>query len=132
VLSCQSRKAGDSPADIRQQGVDAGAQGQHGCGVDHVLAGGAPMHEAGGVLVRFGDLCRQRLDEGNRQIAGSRGGLGQAREIEGVGLAGFGNRFRGVGRHDAGGALGARQRRFEIEHELQHGPVIAHRAHGGA
>ena len=40
-------------------------------------------------------------------------------QVEGAGLAGPGDRFRGAGRNDAGGGLRARQRGLEIEHELQ-------------
>ena len=132
VLSRKPRKAGHCAVDVGQQRVDAGAQGQHGRGIDHVLAGRAPMHEAGGVLVGPGDLCRERLDERNSQIAGPRGSFGERCEIEGIGLAGLGNGLRSVRRNDAGHALAARQGHLEIEHELQVGAVIAHRAHGGA
>ena len=47
-----------------------------------ILAGRAPMHIARGVGVRLGDLRGQRLDQGDREIAGARRGLGQCGEIE--------------------------------------------------
>ena len=47
-----------------------------------ILAGRAPMHIARGVRVGLGDTGGQRLDQGDREIAGSRCGLGQGGEIE--------------------------------------------------
>ena len=57
-------------------------------GIDHVLAGGAPMHIARGFGVGPGDVGGQRLDQGNRKIAGFRRGFRQRGEIECPGLAG--------------------------------------------
>ena len=67
---------------IGQQRIDAGAQAEHGAGIDHVLAGRAPMHVARGVGIILGDVCGQHLDEGDREIAGPRRGLGERGEIE--------------------------------------------------
>jgi hypothetical protein len=67
---------------VGEQCIDARAQAEHRAGIDHVLAGRAPMHIARGVGIRFGDLRSQRLDEGNREIAGPRRSFGQRREVE--------------------------------------------------
>ena len=82
MLTRQFGKARDGAIDVGEQRIDAGAQGQHGGGIDHVLAGGAPMHIARGVGVGLGDVGGQRLDERDREIAGPRRGLGQRGEVE--------------------------------------------------
>ncbi len=48
VLTRQPGKARDGAIDVRKQRVDAGAQAEHGAGIDDVLAGRAPMHVARG------------------------------------------------------------------------------------
>ena len=75
-------KARDGAVEVGQQRVDGGAQGQHCGGIDHVLAGGAPMHIARGIGVGLGDRGGQRLDQRDREIAGPRRGLGQGGQIE--------------------------------------------------
>jgi hypothetical protein len=65
------RKPFDRALEIRKQHVDSGAQGQHGGGIDHVLAGGAPMHIARGLGVGRGNLGGERLHQGNCEIAGA-------------------------------------------------------------
>src|SRR5205809_6536666 len=90
------------------------------------------MHIARGIGVGPGDLSGERLDEGNREVAGACRGTGQINEIERGGLASFRDRTRGTSGDHAGRSLGARERRFKIEHVLQIGRVIADRAHGGA
>ncbi len=82
VLPREPGKAGNGAADIREQHVDARAKGEHGGGVDHVLAGGAPVHIARGVRVSPGDVGGQRLDEGDGEIAGPRRGLGEGGKVE--------------------------------------------------
>ncbi len=82
MLARQFGKARDGAAGIGEQRVDAGAQAEHGGGVDHVLAGRAPMHVARGVGIHLGDIGGQRLDEGDREIAGPGRGLGQGGEVE--------------------------------------------------
>ena len=47
------------------------------------------MHIARGVGVGLGDVGGERLDQGDREIAGSGRGLGQGGEIERSGLAGL-------------------------------------------
>ena len=132
MLPRQPGKACDGAIEIRQQRIDGGAQSQHGGGVDHVLAGGAPMHIARGLGVGPGDLGGERLDEGDGEIAGARRGLGQCRKIERFGLAGLRDRARRARGDDAGCRLGARQRCFEIEHVLEACHIVADGAHGGA
>jgi hypothetical protein len=132
MLPRQLGKARDGAIEIRQQRVDGGAQGQHAGGIDHVLAGGAPMHMARGIRVGLGDLSGERLDQGDREIAGTCRGLGQISEIERACLAGFRDRARCVCGYDAGRRLGARKRCFKIQHVLEIGSIIADRAHGGA
>ena len=75
-------KARDRAAGIGQQRIDAGAQSEHGAGIDHVLAGRAPMHIARGVGIILGDICGQHLDEGDCEIAGPRRSLGERGKIE--------------------------------------------------
>ena len=67
VLRCLPRefgKAGDGAVEIGQQRIDRGAQGQHRRGIDHVLAGGAPMHIARGLGVGLGDSAVSALTSG--------------------------------------------------------------------
>ena len=82
MLCCQLGKARNGAVEVGHQRIDGRTQGQHGGGIDHVLAGGAPMHVARGFRVGLGDLGGQRLDKRDREIAGAGGGLGQCAEIE--------------------------------------------------
>ena len=82
MLPREDSKARNGATDIGQQRIDAFAQGQHRSGVDHVLAGGAPMHIARGLNIGHGDIGGQRLDKGDREIAGARRGLCQGGKIE--------------------------------------------------
>ena len=82
VLTRQAGKAGDRAIDVGEQRVDAGAEAEHGAGIDHVLAGRAPMHIARRRGIRLGDIGRQRLDEGDGKIAGPGRGVGQRGEVE--------------------------------------------------
>ena len=93
---------------------------------------GAPVHVARRVSVGLGDVSRERFDERNRNIAGPRRGLGQGREIERAGLAGFPDRARRSRRDDTCCRLSARQCGFKIEHMLETGDIVADGAHGGA
>ena len=82
VLTRQSGKACDGAIDVGEQRVDAGAQAEHGAGIDDVLAGRAPMHIARGFGIHLGDVGRQRLDERDGEVAGPGRGLGQRGEVE--------------------------------------------------
>ena len=82
VLKRQSGEAGNGAIDIAKQRVDAGAQAEHGAGIDDVLAGRAPMDIARRPGIHLGDIGRQRLDERDGEVAGSRRGVGQACEVE--------------------------------------------------
>ncbi len=82
MLGCQFGKAGNGAVDIGQQRIEARTHGQHGGGIDDVLAGRAPMDIARGFRVGLGDLRGQRLDKRDREIARAGGGLGQCAEIE--------------------------------------------------
>ena len=82
VLTRQCGKARDRAASVGEQRVDAGAQAEHGAGVDDVLAGRAPMHIARGLGIRLGDVGRQRLDQRDGEIAGPRRGVGQGGQVE--------------------------------------------------
>ena len=82
VLTRQPGKARDGAVDVGEQRIDAGAKAEHGAGIDDVLAGRAPMHVARGLGVHFGDVGRQRLDEGDGEVAGPGRGLRQRGEVE--------------------------------------------------
>ena len=99
---------------------------QHEAGVDRVLAGGAPVDEAGRLRVVRGDLGLELVDERDRQVAGLRGSLRQGLGVEELGAA-----LRGDGRGGAGGdharlRFGARQRRLEVQHALEPRAVGEH------
>ncbi len=133
MLPREPGKARDGAVEIGQQRIDGGAQGQHGGGIDHVLAGGAPMHIARGLGVGLGDIGGERLDQRDREIAGPRRGLAPARQdrttsalqAAAIGAAALSG-MTPVSR------FGARQRCFEIEHVLQARHIVADGAHGGA
>ncbi len=59
----------DRAVEIRNQRVDRGAQLQHQRGVDDVLAGGAPMHVAGGRGIGLGHLGGECVDQRDGDIA---------------------------------------------------------------
>jgi hypothetical protein len=65
------------------------------------------MHVARGISVGLGDIGGERLDQGDREIAGSCRGLGQTGEIERACLAGLRDRARYVCGDDTGRRLGA-------------------------
>ncbi|MGY4377538.1 hypothetical protein ACVWZ3_005177 [Bradyrhizobium sp. i1.3.6] len=119
MAPCQGGKALDGAAEIGIERIDAGAKREHGRGVDDVLARRAPMHVARGLRIGLADIGRERLDQGNREIAGSRRGLAQSGHIKAISLArGFDRAHRGCGNHIRGG-LGACQGCLEIEHVLE-------------
>ena len=70
VASGERDEALDRDIEIGQQRVDRRAKLQHQRGVDDILAGGAPMHEAGGFAVARGDRLRERVDHGDGEVAG--------------------------------------------------------------
>ena len=82
VLTRQPGKARDRAVDVGEQRIDAGAKPEHGAGIDHVLAGRAPMHITRGFRVHLGDVGRQRLDERDGEVAGPGRGLSQRGEVE--------------------------------------------------
>jgi len=100
-------------------------------GIDHVLAGGAPVHIARRIDVGLGDIGGERLDEGDREIAGARRGLGQGGKVNGWPCR-TSRLYRQHLRDDAGCRLGARKCGFKIKHVLEIAQVVADRAHGGA
>ena len=92
---------------------------EHGAGIDHVLAGGAPMHVACSLGIGLGDIGGERLDQRDGQVAGTGRGFGQCCEVELLRAAGGTDRACcGLWNHPGGG-LGARQRRLEIQHVLE-------------
>ena len=61
--------------EIHEQRVDDSAKFKDERGVDHVLAGRAPVHETRCGLVALGDLGGQRMHERDRDVAGFGGGV---------------------------------------------------------
>ena len=90
------------------------------------------MDIARGIGVGPGDICGERLDEGNREVAGARRGLSQCAEVERRSLAGFLDWARRACGDDAGRGFRARKRCFKIEHILETCDIVAYGAHGGA
>ncbi len=125
-------KAVGGAVEIVVERIDGVAQLQHQRGVDHVLAGGAPMHEACGFAVALGDFRRQRLHQRNGDVAGRDRVFGDLSKIEAIGAAGGHDRACGRGGNDAGVGFRLCQRRLEIQHPLQPRRVIHHGTHGRA
>ena len=134
-LAMLNRQAGEScnrAVKIRDQGVDGGAQAQHRGGVDHILAGRAPVHVTCGGRVHTGDLRSQHFHQRNRQIAGLHGCFGQRGAVERFGVTGFCDADDGAGWNDADRGFSARKGVLEVQHMLQIDFIVAHSAHGGA
>ena len=74
--------------------------------------------------IHFGDVRCQRLDEGDREVAGPGRGVRQRGEVERFGPAGHRDRAGCIGRNHPERGLGPRQSRLEIQHVLQ---ACAHR-----
>src|SRR3977135_3012300 len=88
VAAGEPHIGGDGAVEVGDQGIEAVAQFEHQGGVDHVLRAGAPMHEAGRVLVLLGDLGGERRHQWNEDIAGGGRRGGDGREVETLDLAG--------------------------------------------
>jgi len=95
-----------------------GTKLQDKSGVDDVLTGGAPVDEARGVGILFGDELGELFDKGNCKISGGGNGGGEFRKVEECGATICGDDRRGVARDDAGLGVSAGEGGFEIEHEL--------------
>ena len=76
-----------------KQRVDGRAQHQHGRGVDHVLAGGAPMHIARGIGVGLGDCAVSALTRGMARLPERVAASASALRCRSIGLAGLRNRL---------------------------------------
>ena len=88
---------------------------QNETGVDRVLAGGAPVNEAGGFWIFFGNKSGELFNQGNQKIGGICGGGGEGGEIDEIGAAACGDgRSRGA-RNNACLCLSAGEGRFKIE-----------------
>lgn len=113
---------------LLEQGQRA-TQLQHQAAVHGVLAGGAEVNVAFGLGVASRHLAAQRLDQGDRRVAGIGDRLGQCQRVVQLGAAGrLDRRHRRRGNHPDP-RLGASQGGLEIEHALQAAPVGEHRAH---
>jgi len=92
-------------------------------GVDGVLAGGAPVDEAGGVGVLRGDELGELFDKGDCKISGGGDDSGECGKVEKFGATIGGDDGSGGGRDDASFGLGAGQGGFEIEQGVEAGGV---------
>ena len=84
-------------------------------GVDGVLAGGAPVDEAGGVGVLPGDELGELFDKRNCKISGGGNGGGERGKVEKFGATIGGDDGCSVGGDDASCGFGAGEGGFEIE-----------------
>src|SRR6267154_950820 len=84
-------------------------------GVDGVLAGGAPVDEAGGAGVLPGDELGELFDERDCKISGGGNGGGECGKVEKLGATICGDDGRGGGGDDASFGFGAGVGGFEIE-----------------
>ena len=99
-------------------------------GVDGVLAGGAPVDEAGGVGVLPGDELSELFDKRDCKISGGGNGSGERGKVEKFGATICGDDGRGGGGDDAGFGFGAGEGGFEIEQELDGSRVREERFDG--
>ena len=129
VLASQRGERLGGAIEVLEQRVDRRAQLKHHRGVDDVLAGGAPMDVAGGLLAALADFGGQGVDQRDGEIAGDDGRLAQRGEIVVPDLAGFGDGPGVACRHDADCGRGASERGLEIEHALDASAVVEHGAH---
>ena len=98
---------------------------QDGRGVHDVLRGGAPVRPAAG-LARG---ARQTGDQADHRIADIARAGGKFLGVEVLDPGGSGDRFGRVGRDDAEPRLHPGQRRLDVEHALEVGALVEHRAH---
>ena len=119
VLAREPRERVGQAHELGVDPVERLAQLQHEPGVDRVLAGGAPVHVAGGRRVFLLQQHRELPDERDREVAGESGGAREGVGVEAVRAAargdGRGRRFRDHARP----RLGARERFLEVEHRLE-------------
>ena len=132
VLDRQPNESGNGAVEIRDQGVDGSPQAQHRGGVDHVLAGRAPVHIPRGGRVGTGDLRGQHLHQRNRKISRLYRSLGKCWTVERLGMTGVRDADDGTGWNDADRGFSARKGVLEVQHMLQIDFIVAHSAHGGA
>ena len=92
-------------------------------GVDDILAGGAPVHEVGGLLVFFCYESSEVLDERNRNVSGASGGLRERGGVKEFGAAFGGDCGGRRGGDNADAGLGASQGDLEIKHSLERGAI---------
>ncbi len=120
------------PGQIHFEQLDGLTQLQHQAAVHRILAGGAEVDEALGILIRGGDALAEPLDQRNRRVAGRGDSRGQLGEVVQLGFAGGLDGRHGGLRNQADARLGAGQGRLEIEHGLHPPGVAEHPAHGRA
>jgi len=99
--------------------VGCGAKLEDQGSVDGVLTCGAPMDEAGGVGVLFGDELSELLDEGNRQVGGDGNGGGKGVKVEKFGMTICGDYCGCGGGNEAGFGFCAGEGGLEIKHDLE-------------
>ena len=99
-------------------------------GVDGVLAGGAPVDEAGGVGVLPGDELGELFDKRNCKISGGGNGGGECGKVEKFSATIGGDDGRGGGGDDASFGFGAGEGGLEIEQELDGSRVREERFDG--
>ena len=118
VLVRESRAGRRHPAEVRPDQAERAARDQHRGGVHHVLAGGAAVDEAGGLVV---ELLPQRGHQRHHRVAAGAAVAGDHLGVEVSGVAGGGDRLRSVSRDHSGLCLRAGQGRLGVQHRLQPG-----------
>src|SRR5215471_8855809 len=128
LLEQSSRRDGSAPVSVSEfceciaERVEIGkdrnkciANLQNESGVDCVLAGGAPVNEASGFWIFFGNKSGELFNQGNQKIGGICGGRGEGGEINEIGAAACGDgRSRGE-RNNSSLCLSTGEGRFKIE-----------------
>ena len=123
VLHGQPGQRLREPGQLGVEQVQGLAPLQHEPGVQGILAGGAPVHEARGVGIVLRDEGGEAADEGDDGIAGRRRLASQRLDVEVLGPALFRDRRSRRRGDDSGAREGGGEGGLEIQHPLDAGAV---------